>query len=67
MTDASSLAGSDVVGEAVDIGRSSHQDDGLDLVDGCTRDENGRVGDALVGIAPTAEGIVEDFSSLGYL
>lgn len=64
MTDTSSPAGSDVVGQAVDVGRGSHQDDSFDLVDGRARDEDGRVGDALVGITAATKGIVEDFSSL---
>lgn len=63
-TYAPSRAGADVVGQAVDVGRGSHQDDGLDLVDGCARDGHGCVGDALVGIAASAEGVVEDFGTL---
>lgn len=43
---------------------SSHQDDSLDLRECGRVDENGGVGHALVGITASAEGNVEDLSTL---
>lgn len=58
------LARADLVRQARDEARVAHEDSRLDLVDGRGLDLHRRVGEALVGVAAAAEGVVEDLPAL---
>ncbi len=58
------LAGSDVVGEADDMARVAHEDGGFHHLLSGGGDRDCGTGDAFVGVATTAVGVVEDLSTL---
>lgn len=46
------------------VKRVTHEDGGLDLIDGCGSESYRSVGDTLVGITTTAEGDIKDLGTL---
>ena len=64
MTYTLSSAGSDVVREAGNEARRAHLDNGLDHVEGRSRDGRGGGGDARAGVGATANGVVHDLTTL---
>lgn len=58
-------AGSDVVGETGAVAGGSHEDGGLDHVEGRGVDWDGGVAEADVGIASSAESVIHDLTTLG--
>jgi hypothetical protein len=64
MTYALGSAGADVVGQTGHIARRAHQDDGLDLAEGRSRDGGVGRGDARAAVGAAADGVVHDLTAL---
>jgi hypothetical protein len=61
------LAGSDIVGQARDVTRVTHEDGRGDLGLSSCGDGNGSVAETFVGIASSAVSIVKDLTTLSQI
>jgi len=58
------LGGSDAVGSTGDLSWVAHEDDGLDLASDGAGNSCSSAGNALVGVAATAESVITDLGTL---